>query len=97
MLKEINVATVLQALKTGIAGTVAFYLSGLFHLPQGYWATMSAFIVLQGDATLDVEGDIELKMECWGDVVRVRGSSARLELVGAAEYVEEFHPRRDGD
>ena len=50
MLKKLNDATVLQAVKTGVAGTAAFYLSGLFHLPQGYWATMSAFIVLQGDA-----------------------------------------------
>ena len=49
MLKKLNDATVLQAVKTGVAETAAFYLSGLFHLPQGYWATMSAFIVLQGD------------------------------------------------
>jgi hypothetical protein len=41
---------------------------------------------------LDVEGDIELTIECWGDVVRVRGTSATLELIGAAEYVEEFLP-----
>jgi hypothetical protein len=41
---------------------------------------------------LDVHGDIELTLECWGDVVRVQGNSARLELMGAAEYVEEFHP-----
>jgi len=44
---------------------------------------------------LDVEGDIELRMECWGDVVCVRGTSAKLELIGAAEYVEEFRPRND--
>lgn len=41
---------------------------------------------------LDVEGDIELTLECWGEVVHVHGSSARLELIGIAEYVEEFHP-----
>ena len=39
---------------------------------------------------LDVQGDIELKLECWGDVVRVEGNSAQLELIGTAEYVEEF-------
>ena len=41
---------------------------------------------------LDVQGDIELTLECWGDVVRVHGNSARLELIGTAEYVEEFRP-----
>jgi hypothetical protein len=44
---------------------------------------------------LDVEGDIELKMECWGDVICVRGASAKLELIGTAEYVEEFQPRHE--
>jgi hypothetical protein len=42
---------------------------------------------------LDVQGDIELTLECWGALVRVQGASAKLELIGAAEYVEEFHPR----
>src|SRR5262249_14429641 len=41
---------------------------------------------------LDVHGDIELTLECWGDVVRVHGNSARLELIGTAESVEGFHP-----
>ena len=41
---------------------------------------------------LDVQGDIELTLACWGDVVHVHGNSARLELIGKAEYVEEFHP-----
>ncbi len=44
---------------------------------------------------LDLDGDIELKIECWDNVVCVRGSSIQLELIGAAEYVEEFQPRRD--
>ena len=39
---------------------------------------------------LDVQGDIELLLECWGDVVRVQGTSARVELIGTAEYVEEY-------
>jgi hypothetical protein len=41
---------------------------------------------------LDVRGDIELTLECWGDVVRIRGKSATLDLIGTAEYVEDFHP-----
>jgi uncharacterized membrane protein YgaE (UPF0421/DUF939 family) len=48
-----------QAIKTGVAGTLALYLAQLLHLPQGYWATMSACIVLQSDApsTLSVSWD----------------------------------------
>jgi len=42
---------------------------------------------------LDVQGDIELTLECWEDVVRIRGNSAGLELIGTAEYVEEFNPK----
>ena len=41
---------------------------------------------------LDVQGDIELTLECWGDVVHVHGDSAKLELTGTAEYVEEVPP-----
>ncbi len=41
---------------------------------------------------LDVQGDIELTLECWGDVVRVHGNSVMVELIGTAKYVEEFHP-----
>ena len=43
---------------------------------------------------LDVQGNIELRLECWGDVVRVHGSSVSVELIGTAKYVEEFHPTR---
>jgi hypothetical protein len=41
---------------------------------------------------LDVQGTIELTLECWGEIVRVHGTSAKLELIGTAKYVEEFHP-----
>jgi len=41
---------------------------------------------------LDVQGEIKLILECWGDVIHVQGDSARLELIGIAKYVEEFHP-----
>jgi hypothetical protein len=44
---------------------------------------------------LNVQGDIELKLECWGDVVRVHGTSAKLELIGTAVYVEKFQPNHD--
>ena len=41
---------------------------------------------------LDVQGEIELKLECWGHIVRVHGSAAKLELIGEPKYIEEFHP-----
>ncbi len=44
---------------------------------------------------LDVQDDIDLKLECWGDIVRVHGTSAKLELIGTAVYVEKFQPNQD--
>jgi uncharacterized membrane protein YccC len=38
-----------QAIKTAIAGVAAMYLTRLFHLPQGYWAAISALIVMQSN------------------------------------------------
>ena len=44
-----------QAVKTAIAGVVALYVTGLFRLPEGYWAAISALIVMQSNvgATLN--------------------------------------------
>jgi hypothetical protein len=44
---------------------------------------------------LDLDGDVELTIVCWDGVIRVRGCSVHLELIGAAEYVEDFRPRRE--
>lgn len=38
-----------QALLTGITGVLCLYLARYFKLPQGYWAVMSAIIVIQSD------------------------------------------------
>jgi uncharacterized membrane protein YccC len=38
-----------QAIKTAIAGVAALYVTRLFHLPQGYWAAISALIVMQSN------------------------------------------------
>jgi len=38
-----------QAIKTAIAGVAAMYVTRLFHLPQGYWAAISALIVMQSN------------------------------------------------
>jgi uncharacterized membrane protein YgaE (UPF0421/DUF939 family) len=38
-----------HALKTGLAGALALFLAELAHLPQGYWAAISAVIVMQSE------------------------------------------------
>lgn len=43
------VDSVKQAIKTGVAGLISLYITALFHLPQGYWAAISAFIVMQSN------------------------------------------------
>ncbi len=44
-----------QAAKTAIAGVISFYVTNLFRLPEGYWAAVSALIVMQSNvgATLN--------------------------------------------
>jgi uncharacterized membrane protein YccC len=38
-----------QAAKTAIAAVVSLYVTNLFHLPEGYWAAISAVIVMQSN------------------------------------------------
>ncbi|MFZ0284183.1 MAG: FUSC family protein, partial [Terriglobales bacterium] len=38
-----------QAVKVGIAGVVAILAARLLRLPQGYWAAISAFVVMGSD------------------------------------------------
>jgi uncharacterized membrane protein YgaE (UPF0421/DUF939 family) len=38
-----------QAIKTAIAGVVSLFVTRLFHLPEGYWAAISALIVMQSN------------------------------------------------
>jgi uncharacterized membrane protein YccC len=44
-----------QAIKTAVAGLISLYLTTLFQLPQGYWAAITALIVMQSNvgATLN--------------------------------------------
>jgi len=39
-----------QALMTGLTAVSCLYITEWFKLPQGYWAVMSAIIVMQSDA-----------------------------------------------
>jgi uncharacterized membrane protein YccC len=38
-----------QAVKTAVAGVISLYVTNLFHLPEGYWAAISALIVMQSN------------------------------------------------
>jgi uncharacterized membrane protein YccC len=38
-----------QAMKTAIAGVASVYVTRLFHLPEGYWASITALIVMQSN------------------------------------------------
>lgn len=38
-----------QAVKTAVAGLISLLVTNLFHLPQGYWAAISALIVMQSN------------------------------------------------
>src|ERR1700723_965070 len=44
-----------QAIKTAVAGVISLQLTNFFHLPQGYWAAITALIVMQSNvgATLN--------------------------------------------
>jgi hypothetical protein len=41
---------------------------------------------------LNYVGDVELRLESWGEVFFITGKSAELELFGEPKYVEEFQP-----
>jgi len=38
-----------QAVKTAIAGLISLYITSVFRLPEGYWAAISALIVMQSN------------------------------------------------
>jgi len=48
-LSAINRAAAKQAVKTAIAGVAALYAAKLARLPEGYWAPISALIVMQSN------------------------------------------------
>jgi uncharacterized membrane protein YccC len=49
LLRAAGLETVKQAIKTAIAGVISLAVTNLFHLPQGYWAAISALIVMQSN------------------------------------------------
>jgi len=60
--ESVNVEKLAQALRIGVAGILSIYLAGLFELPQGYWAAISAFVVLGSDVKTTVRASGERLM-----------------------------------
>jgi len=44
---------------------------------------------------LDVKGEIEISLECWGEIIRIHGNSAVLQLIGTAVHVEKVRSNSD--
>ncbi|HWR54750.1 MAG TPA: hypothetical protein VN428_26820 [Bryobacteraceae bacterium] len=55
---------------------------GEYVLADGHFRLNAAVYDNTIPVPLDVHGEVELTMECWGYEVRVFGDSAKLELVG---------------
>jgi hypothetical protein len=77
------------------------HVEGSFTVPQKVWGgdiNLQDGSLRIGDALSDnlipiplqVTGDIELKLESCGETVRVCGTAAHLQLIGAARYVEKY-------
>ena len=51
--------SVQQGVRTAVAAALAYWLTGLLHLPDGYWAAISAIVVMQSEvgATMTASRD----------------------------------------
>jgi uncharacterized membrane protein YgaE (UPF0421/DUF939 family) len=47
--KNLTPQTITQAVKTSLAAVISIYIANLFKLPQGYWAAISAIVVMQSE------------------------------------------------
>jgi uncharacterized membrane protein YccC len=57
--ERFNVEKLWQALRIGVAGVLSICTASLFRLPQGYWAAISAFVVLGSDVKTTVRASGE--------------------------------------
>lgn len=48
-MSSIGASSLKQAVKTGVAGALAIFVSKIVGLPEGYWAAISAVIVMQAN------------------------------------------------
>jgi uncharacterized membrane protein YccC len=80
-----------HAVKTGVAAVACLYVTALFQLPQGYWAAISAMIVLQSSVGATVNASLNrfagtaigavlggLFAKLWGGNVWAFGAAATI-------------------
>jgi uncharacterized membrane protein YgaE (UPF0421/DUF939 family) len=91
ILTRFNTGDLRHAIKTGVAAVVCLYLADLFRLPQGYWAAVSAVIVLQSSVGATVNASLSrfadtaigavlggLFVKLWGSHVWALGFAAAI-------------------
>jgi hypothetical protein len=64
-------------------------------LQAGHLALGGTILKNEIPIPLNFNGDIELRLESWGEVVFIKGGGAELELIGEPKYVEEFRPNSE--
>jgi uncharacterized membrane protein YgaE (UPF0421/DUF939 family) len=80
-----------HAVKTGVAAVACLYVTNLFRLPQGYWAAISAMIVLQSSVGATVNASLNrfagtaigavlggLFVTLWGSNIWAFGAAATI-------------------
>jgi uncharacterized membrane protein YgaE (UPF0421/DUF939 family) len=50
-MNRVTIAHFKHAAKTGLAAVLAYYLARFLHMPESYWAAISAIIVMYSDVT----------------------------------------------
>jgi uncharacterized membrane protein YccC len=55
MTKNLTLEHLIHAVRIGVAGVLSIYAARLFRLPQGYWAAISAFVVMGTDVGTTVK------------------------------------------
>jgi uncharacterized membrane protein YgaE (UPF0421/DUF939 family) len=91
ILTRFNTGDLRHAVKTGVAAVVCLYLTDLLRLPQGYWAAVSAMIVLQSSVGATVNASLSrfagtaigavlggLFVKLWGSHVWALGAAATI-------------------
>jgi uncharacterized membrane protein YccC len=86
-----------HAIKTGVAAVVCLYVTELFQLPQGYWAAISAMIVLQSSVGATVNASLSrfagtaigavlggLFVKLWGSHVWALGAAVTITVWSCA-------------
>jgi uncharacterized membrane protein YgaE (UPF0421/DUF939 family) len=93
ILTHVHMGDLRHAVKTGVAAVFCLYGTDFFKLPQGYWAAISAMIVLQSSVSATVNASLNrlagtaidavlggLFVKLWGSHVWAFGAAAIISL-----------------